>query len=81
VTGIFSMTTTNTIGLALIHSRRAEALRIGDAVSGVRLKLKDLFQSHESRAICSRACGGELYISDWTRSNANYFRAVQIEKP
>jgi lipoprotein-releasing system permease protein len=68
-------------GLALIHLADAQKLYgMGDAVSGVRLKLKDLFQSREVTRDLFARLHGDLYISDWTRSNANYFRAVQIEK-
>jgi len=67
--------------LALIHLADAQKLYgMGDAASGVRLKLYDLFQSRQvTRDLISRL-QGDLYISDWTRSHANYFRAVQIEK-
>ena len=68
-------------GLALIHLQDAQKLyRLGDEVSGVRLKLKDLFQAPEVARDLSRALPGDLYITDWTRSHANFFRAVQIEK-
>ena len=68
-------------GLALIHLADAQKLYgMGDAVSGVRLKLKDLFQAREVTRDLFARLKGDLYISDWTRSNANYFRAVQIEK-
>jgi len=68
-------------GLALIHVQDAQRLYgMADNVSGVRLKLQDLFQS---RAVTRDLMGrmrGDIYISDWTRSHANFFRAVQIEK-
>jgi lipoprotein-releasing system permease protein len=67
--------------LALIHLSDAQKLYgMGDAASGVRLKLKDLFQSREVTRDLFTRLRGDLYISDWTRSHANYFRAVQIEK-
>jgi lipoprotein-releasing system permease protein len=67
--------------LALIHIADAQKLYgMGDSVTGVRLKLADLFQAREvTRGLFARL-KGDLYISDWTRSHANYFRAVQIEK-
>jgi len=68
-------------GLALIHMRDAQTLyQMGDAVSGVRLKLDDLFAS---RAVAYELLGKlprDMYASDWTRSHANFFRAVEIEK-
>jgi lipoprotein-releasing system permease protein len=67
--------------LALIHLADAQKLyRMGDAASGVRLKLRDLFQSRQVTRDLFARLRGDLYISDWTRSHANYFRAVQIEK-
>jgi len=82
VTGIFRIDYSEyDSGLALIDLADAQKLySMGDAVSGVRLKLKDLFQSREVTRDLLTRLRGDLYISDWTRSNANYFRAVQIEK-
>jgi lipoprotein-releasing system permease protein len=68
-------------GLALVHLEDAQRLfRFGDAVSGVRLKLKDLFQSGVVARDLSRTMGPDVYASDWTLHHANFFRAVQIEK-
>ena len=68
-------------GLALIHLEDAQKLyRLGNTVSGVRLKLKDLFDAPEVARDLTRSMTGDLYITDWTRSHANFFRAVQIEK-
>ena len=49
-------------------------------MSGVRLKLKDLFRAPEVARDLTRTLPGDLYVTDWTRSHANFFRAVQIEK-
>jgi lipoprotein-releasing system permease protein len=68
-------------GLALIHVQDAQKLYgMADNVSGVRLKLQDLFQSREVTRDLMARMRGDIYISDWTRSHANFFRAVQIEK-
>jgi lipoprotein-releasing system permease protein len=68
-------------GLALIHLEDAQVLyRLGDAVSGVRLKLKDLFDAPRVARELSRTLSEDAYVGDWTRSHANFFRAVQIEK-
>ena len=68
-------------GLALIALEDAQRLfRFGDAVSGVRLKLKDLFEAGTVARELTRALGPEIYASDWTMHHANFFRAVQIEK-
>ena len=67
--------------LALIHMKDAQVLfRLGDNVSGVRLKLRD---TDRARSV-SRALGDSLringYVTDWTRQNEVYFHAVEIEK-
>ena len=68
-------------GLALIQLEDAQRLyRMEDRVSGVRLKLHDLFQSRQVAQALLPRLGPDVYISDWTRSHANFFRAVQMEK-
>jgi lipoprotein-releasing system permease protein len=74
-------------GLALIHIEDAAKLyRMGQNVSGVRLKLDDLFDAPAVAANMSDQLNSQLnqgnsyYVSDWTRQHANFFRAVQMEK-
>ena len=68
-------------GLALLHLDDARALyRMGEAVSGVRLRLDDLFSAQQVGRELMRYLPTDAWISDWTRSHANFFRAVEIEK-
>ena len=71
-------------GLALIHMDDASKLyRMADNVSGIRLKLDDLFLAPEvSRDLAARLSNQSqaLYLTDWTQEHANFFRAVQMEK-
>ena len=68
-------------GLALIRMEDAQRLyRMEDRVSGVRLKLDDLFKAPATARRLAMVLDVPAYISDWTRSHANFFRAVQIEK-
>jgi len=70
-------------GLALIHMDDAAKLyRMGNTVSGVRLKLDDLFLAPEvARKVANKlSATGDFYVSDWTEQHANFFRAVQMEK-
>ena len=68
-------------GLALIHLRDAQKLlRLGDDVSGVRLKLDELFRAPFVTQELSQTLRGDYYLTDWTKSHANFFRAVAIEK-
>ncbi len=67
--------------LALVHLRDAQRLyRLGDAVTGVRLRLTDLFQVRQVVADLGRRLPDRYWVSDWTRQHANFFRAIQIEK-
>ena len=68
-------------GLVLINIQDAAALyRMGDRVTGVRLKLHDLFQAPEVARQIAQQLPQLVYISDWTRQHANFFRAVATEK-
>ena len=68
-------------GLALVHLEDAQRLyQMGNSVSGVRLKLADLFEARAVARDLAERLGGNYYVTDWTRSHANFFRAVQIEK-
>jgi lipoprotein-releasing system permease protein len=67
-------------GLALVHMEDAQRLyRFGDAVTGVRLRLDDLFEARPIAAAVERAIAG-VQATDWTRTHASFFRAVQVEK-
>jgi lipoprotein-releasing system permease protein len=68
-------------GLAYIHVADAQRLyRLGDSVSGVRLRIKDLLDAPRVGRDLTRQLPPDVYVSDWTRSHANFFRAVEIEK-
>jgi lipoprotein-releasing system permease protein len=68
-------------GLALIHLEDAQKLyRLEGKVSGVRLKLNDLFEAPQVARDLTQMVSADAFISDWTRSHANYFRALAIEK-
>lgn len=68
--------------LALIHLADAQALyRLDDAVSGVRLRLKNLFAAPSvARELAKIIQIPDLALRDWTRIHANFFRAVALEK-
>jgi lipoprotein-releasing system permease protein len=68
-------------GVALVNLEDASRLfQMQGGVSGVRLKLIDLFDaprvSHELAAQLDEF----LNVRDWTQQHANFFRAVQTEK-
>ncbi|HEX5628907.1 MAG TPA: lipoprotein-releasing ABC transporter permease subunit, partial [Usitatibacteraceae bacterium] len=68
-------------GLALVRMEDAQALyRMGQAASGVRLKLANLYEAPRVAREIAKSVGTDAYVTDWTQQNANYFRAIQIEK-
>ena len=82
VTGIFEAGLVDAdSALALIHMQDAQTLyQMGPSVSGVRLKLDDLFAARTVAYELLSKLPRDLFASDWTRSHANFFRAVEIEK-
>jgi lipoprotein-releasing system permease protein len=82
VVGIFKMGMFEyDAGLALINLQDAQKLyRMGDAVSGLRVKLADMDRAPWVLRELSRTLVGDYFLSDWTMSHANFFQAVVIEK-
>ncbi|BBI99847.1 lipoprotein releasing system protein [Ferrigenium kumadai] len=67
--------------LALIHMNDAQKLfQLGDAVTGISTKLRDIELAPRVARELQNELPPELYASDWTQQNSNYFRAVQMEK-
>ncbi len=67
--------------MAIVHiDDAAKLFRMGDAVSGLRLKLDDLFDAPK----ITRALANKLYnqysVSDWTKAHSNFFKAIKTEK-
>ncbi len=58
----------------------ARLYRLGNDVSGVRVKLRDLFAANR----VAREIGAELgmgpYVEDWTRSHATFFQSIALQK-
>jgi len=68
-------------GLVFMHMSDAQTLmRLGDAVTGVRMRLVDLFQAPTVVRAIAVELGSGFYIDDWTRSHANFFRSIQLTK-
>ena len=67
--------------LAIVHLEDAQKLyQMDGRVSGIRLRLDDLFAARGVARELAGSLGPGVYASDWTRSHANFFRAVEIEK-
>jgi lipoprotein-releasing system permease protein len=71
-------------GLALVHLDDAARLYRLAGATGVQLKLADLHQARgiaqQLQASLPQAGQPNLLVRDWTRTNRNWFDAVQVEK-
>ena len=67
-------------GLALIHVDHAARLFRVDGPTGVQLRLKDLNQARDVAEQLGLMLGPQVTVRDWTRTNRNWFAAVQVEK-
>ncbi|NOQ65076.1 MAG: lipoprotein-releasing ABC transporter permease subunit [Methyloprofundus sp.] len=67
--------------MAIIHIEDAAKLfRLDNNVTGMRLKLDDLFNAPEITHKLGRKLAGRYYVSDWTKAHSNFFQAIKTEK-
>jgi len=68
-------------GLALIHMQdAAKLLKMDKGVSGVRLKLDDLYLAPQVSRTLAKELPGVYRVSDWTQQHRNFFSALRTEK-
>ncbi len=68
-------------GVALVNIEDAARLfQLDDKVTGLRLKLDDIFLAPAVSRNLARELQGDYRVEDWTRQHANFFRAVKTEK-
>ena len=66
---------------AFINIQDAQILfKMGNAVSGVRLKVDNVMQTQLIKQQLSRILPETLIVSDWIDQHQNYFSAVELEK-
>ena len=67
--------------LAIMHIKDASRLyRLGDKVTGVRLKLDDIFEApYIARELVDQLSGGYI-VKDWGQKHSNLFKAINLEK-
>ncbi|KFN42900.1 lipoprotein-releasing ABC transporter permease subunit [Arenimonas oryziterrae] len=69
------------LGLALVHMQDAQRLtRMGEGVTGVRLKLTDIWNAWPVARDLADKMDGLYRVRDWTRDHENFFRALKMEK-
>jgi len=54
--------------------------RLGEDVTGLELRLADPYEAPNVVRAAAVDLGGGFYISDWTRSHANFFRSIAVTK-
>ena len=68
-------------GLAVVNMQDLQrVLRMGEGVTGVRLKMHDMDQAFEVARDLATRLQGPYRVSDWSQDNANLFRALKMEK-
>jgi len=68
-------------GLAIINMQDAQRLlRMGDGVTGVRLRLHDMDLAWDVARDLALRLKGPYLVTDWQQDNANMFRALKLEK-
>lgn len=68
-------------GLVLIHMDDAKILyRLGDQVTGLRLKLSDIDAAPLFSLSLSDLLGPDYRVRNWTQEHVSFFRALKIEK-
>jgi len=68
-------------GLAVMNlADAAKLFRMGDTVSGLRLKVDDLLRAPAVAHELETKLPPGYIVSDWTQQHVNFFRAVQMEK-
>ncbi len=59
----------------------ARLLRMGDDVTGMRLKVADMYAAPRVVRAAAIALGGDyLEVEDWTNEHVNFFRSIEITK-
>lgn len=68
-------------GLAVVNLADLQrVLRMGEGVTGVRLRLHDMDQAFAVGRDLAMRLKGPYRVTDWSEENANLFRALKMEK-
>lgn len=66
---------------AFVHLEdAARMVKLREQVSGIRLKLDDLFQAQGLSQQLQAELGDQYEVSDWSKEHGSFFRAVKTEK-
>lgn len=66
---------------AFIHQTDAQALfQLRGAVSGIRLKLQDIYDARQLTQQLQKDLAGDYLVSNWTQEYGAFFSAISLEK-
>lgn len=67
--------------LAVTHiADAARMFRLGRGITGIRLKLDDIFAAPQIGSSLQRALGDRYIVKDWTQEHVTFFQALKTEK-
>ena len=55
-------------------------LGIGDSVTGIEVRVDDIYKAGEIAEALKKRLGSPFYVSDWIKMNSNFFSALKLEK-
>lgn len=68
-------------GMAVVQLNDAAKLyQMSQGISGLRIKLADVYQAPALADVMADKLGPDVRVEDWTRQQANFFRALKTEK-
>ena len=83
VQGVFSAGTGFNFDTKLAFINLADAqklLQLGDDVSGLKMKISDIYQAPAMSEQLAKTLGEEYQVSNWTQQFGAFFEAVKMEK-
>ncbi|MDH5485370.1 MAG: lipoprotein-releasing ABC transporter permease subunit [Gammaproteobacteria bacterium] len=67
--------------MAIMHVEDAQKMfSLGESVSGLRLKLDDMFKAQYITRDIENMVGEDYWVKDWTHMHSNLFKALKTEK-
>lgn len=82
VTGVFEIGMYEyDMNLAVTDLKTAQDFfEYGDKVTGIQLRLSDIYKADIISQKLTKELGGEFYVKDWMQMNRNLFSALKLEK-
>ena len=83
VVGVFSAGTGFNFDTKLAFINMGDAqklLQMGDDVTGIKMKIDNVYQAPELSVRLSQLLGGEYQVGNWTQQYGAFFQAVKMEK-